>query len=444
MTAVQVVVPIVRPPLAQEIAVAIEGQAAVVPVTGAVRLVADRAQGAEARRGRAALEVVPAWDLVVVDLAVAAEGGGRKTMQEEIEMNFKTSCARVIKTFVALTLTCAFTVFYAGFSLAQEQPRASASQQQTFKSPDEAAAALIRAAESNDVAALMRIFGSAGKDLISTEDAVQDKNIATEFAEEAHQKQSIAIDPKNPNRAILVVGNRNWPMPIPLAKRNGAWLFDTKAGRQEMLYRRIGANELDALQICRAYDDAQFEYALTKHDGSEVNQYAQRILSTPGKQDGLAWRNPDGSLGGPIAEGVAKAIEQGYIDKMKPYHGYYFKVLKGQGPAAPLGTMNFVIEGAMIGGFALAAAPADYRVTGVKTFIVGYQGVVYQKDLGPDTLKVFKEMELYNPDTTWKRTDDSWPYDDLEDWSKAKDYGSPVAMSVGFLGWRKRQVEPKR
>jgi hypothetical protein len=301
---------------------------------------------------------------------------------------------------------------------AQEKPPASAPQEQlTFKSPDEAAAALIKAAETGDVAALMHIFGASGEDLVSTEDPVQDKNIATEFAEEAHQKQSIAIDPKNPNRAILVVGNRNWPMPIPIAKRNGVWLFDTKAGRQEMIYRRIGANELDALQICRAYDDAQFEYALTKHDGSEVNQYAQRILSTPGKQDGLAWRNPDGSLRGPIAEGVAEAIEEGYVDRTKPYHGYYFKVLKGQGPAAPLGKMNFVIEGAMIGGFALAAAPADYRVTGVKTFIVGYQGIVYQKDLGPDTLKIFKEMELYNPDKTWKPTDDNWPPNDLEDFS---------------------------
>ncbi len=339
-------------------------------------------------------------------------------MNEDIKMNVKTSYARAIKAFVGLTLTCAFASFYASFLFAQGTPPASAQQkQETFKSPEEAAAALIRAAETDDVASLIRIFGSAGEDLVSTEDAVQDKNIASQFAEEAHQKQSISIDPKNPNRAILIVGNRNWPMPIPITKQNGVWVFDTQAGRQEMIYRRIGANELDALQICRAYDDAQFDYALTKHDASEVNQYAQRILSTPGKQDGLAWRNPDGSWGGPIAEGVAQAIEEGYIDRTKPYHGYYFKILKGQGPAAPLGKMDFVIEGAMIGGFALAAAPADYRVTGVKTFIVGYQGIVYQKDLGPDTLKIFKEMELYNPDKTWTPTDASWPPEDLEDFS---------------------------
>jgi hypothetical protein len=157
--------------------------------------------------------------------------------------------------------------------------------------------------------------------------------------------------------------------------------------------------------------EAQLEYAQTKHDGSEVNQYAQRVISTPGKQDGLVWRNSDGSLGGPISEGIADALQQGYTDKAKPYHGYFFKILKGQGPSAPLGRIDFVVEGAMIGGFALAAAPADYRVTGVKTFIVSYEGVVYQKDLGPDTLKKFKEMELYNPDKTWTRTDDSWPFD---------------------------------
>jgi hypothetical protein len=145
-----------------------------------------------------------------------------------------------------------------------------------------------------------------------------------------------------------------------------------------------------------------------------VNQFAQKIISTPGKHDGLAWKNPDGTWGGPVGEDVAKALEQGYTDKSQPYHGYYFKVLKGQGPAAPMGQMDFVVKGMMIGGFALAAAPADYRVTGVQTFIVNQSGVVYQKDLGPDTLKTFKEMELFDPDKTWHRTDDDWQ-DDTQD-----------------------------
>jgi hypothetical protein len=232
--------------------------------------------------------------------------------------------------------------------------------------------------------------------------------MAAAFAAKAREKNEIALDPKNSGRAILSVGNDEWPLPIPLVKKAGKWTFDTKAGRQEILFRRIGANELDAIQICRGYVEAQDEYAMEKHDNAEVSQYAQRIISTPGKHDGLAWQNPDGTWGGPVGEGVAKALEQGYTDRSQPYHGYYFKVLKGQGPSAPLGKMDFMVEGAMIGGFALAAAPADYRVTGVKTFIVSYEGTVYEKDLGPNTLKIFRNLELYDPDKTWKRTNDNW------------------------------------
>jgi hypothetical protein len=283
--------------------------------------------------------------------------------------------------------------------------------QKTFATPKDASDAFIQATENFDVPALKQILGPHGEDLISSEDPVRDKNIATAFYAKALRKHSVEIDQKNPNRAILMVGDDNFPLAIPIVRQGGTWFFDTKAGRQEMLYRRIGANELDAIQICRGYVEAQEEYALEKHDNSQVNQYAQRVLSTPGKQDGLAWRNPDGSLGGPIGENIADALEQGYTDKAKPYHGYFFKILKGQGPAAPLGKMDFVVEGAMIGGFALAAAPADYRVTGVETFIVSYEGIVYQKDLGPDTLRTFKAMELYDPDKSWKRTDDQWPSD---------------------------------
>jgi hypothetical protein len=291
----------------------------------------------------------------------------------------------------------------------QKTPETPQSAQKTFGTPQEAAAAFIQATDPYDVPALEQILGPDGVDLISSGDQVQDKNIAAAFAAEARKKQSVDVDPKNAARAILIVGNDDLPLPIPLVKRNGKWLFDTKAGRQEMLLRRIGSNELDAIQICRGYVEAQLEYASEKHDGAVVNQYAQRIISTPGKHDGLAWRNPDGSIGGPISEGIAKALEQGYSDKSKPFHGYFFKILKGQGPAAPLGQLDFVVEGAMIGGFGLAAAPAEYRVTGVKTFIVSYEGVVYQKDLGPNTLKMFKDMELYNPDSSWQRTGDGWP-----------------------------------
>ena len=257
------------------------------------------------------------------------------------------------------------------------------------------------AAEKFDVAALEAIFGPTGRDLVVTEDAVADKNRAQEFAAKARERKTVTPDPTNRNLAILSVGNDDWPLPLPIVRKGGKWLFDTAAGQQEILNRIIGANELDAIEVCRGFVEAQHEFALTKREASGVNQYAQRILSTPGKQDGLAWRNPDGSWDGPIGEAVARAIEQGYSERSEPYHGYYFKVLKGQGPAAPLGEMDFVVKGVMIGGFALVAAPAQYGVTGIQTFMVSHDGVVYEKDFGADTLNVFKTMERFNPDKTW-------------------------------------------
>jgi hypothetical protein len=265
---------------------------------------------------------------------------------------------------------------------------------------------MILAVKNDDVPALLEIFGPDGKDFVDTKDSVQDKNSRAAFAAFAQEKMHVDIDPNNPNRAILSIGNEDWPTPVPIVKQGGKWHFDSKAGRTAILDRRIGANELTAITICRGYNDAQSEYAAVIHDNSGVNQYAQRIISTPGKQDGLAWQNSDGTWGGPVGENVAKALQEGYVDKHQPFHGYYFKTLKGQGPAAPLGQLNYVIEGAMIGGFALVAVPAEYGVTGIMTFIVSYDGVVYQKDLGPDSLSIVEKMELYNPDKTWRVTDD--------------------------------------
>jgi Protein of unknown function (DUF2950) len=289
---------------------------------------------------------------------------------------------------------------------------ASQPQQKQFDTPKQAADALIQVAANFDVAAAKEILGPDSEDIVTSEDPVMDKNRAQAFAAKAKEKSSIELDKKDPNRAILLVGNDDFPLPIPIVKRKGKWSFDTKVGREEILNRRIGANELNAIEICRGFVDAQHEYAEEKHDDSKVNQYAQRIISTPGKHDGLAWQNQDGTWEGPVGEEVAKALEQGYSNpsQAQPYHGYYFKVLKGQGPAAPMGEMDFVVSGAMIGGFALAAAPAEYRVTGVQTFIVGPDGVVYEKDLGPDTLKTFQSMDRYNPDKSWKVTED-----DVED-----------------------------
>ena len=315
---------------------------------------------------------------------------------------------KTLRALLLVALGCTVVMFSQAQQSEKQATTPSQPTQKAFATPKEAVEALIQATENFDAPALKEILGPDGEDLVSSEDPVQDKNNAIAFAARAREKNDVAIDPKNSKRAIISVGSEDWPLPIPLVNKAGKWIFDTKVGRQEVLFRRIGSNELDAIQICRGYVEAQHEYALEKHDNAEVNQYAQRIISAPGKHDGLAWRNPDGSMGGPVGEGIAKALDQGYTNKSRAYHGYYFKILKGQGPAARLGQIDFVVNGAMIGGFALAAAPAEYRVTGVKTFLVSYDGVVYQKDLGPETLKIFKDMELYNPDKTWVRTDDNW------------------------------------
>ena len=362
---------------------------------------------------------------VVAVAAVVAEAEAVAAVVEDAGDNRKQRRKTKMKSRPTITTSSKFTLiastivsFYLlGFDLhaapasKSDAASAPASGQKQFDTPKQAADALVQVAASFDVAAAKEILGPDSEDIVASEDPIQDKNRATAFAAKAKEKMSIQTDKKNPNEAVVLVGNDEFPLPIPLVKKNGKWFFDTKVGRQEILNRRVGANELNAIEICRGFADAQHEYAMEKHDGSKVNQYAQRVISTPGKHDGLAWQNADGTWGGPVGEDVAKALEEGYSAQGgKPYHGYYFKVLKGQGPAAPLGEMDFMVGGAMIGGFALAAAPADYRVTGVMTFIVGPDGVVYEKDLGPDTLKTFQSMDKYNPDKSWKVTED-----DVED-----------------------------
>jgi len=356
----------------------------------------------------------------------AVEAGDRRTIQGATSMNTNRNTMALTKA-IALAATIFITNVFVSAAIAAPAKKESAAKkeaqgtpqpgQKEFDTPKQAADALIQVATDLDVAAAKEILGPDGEDIVSSEDPVLDKKRATEFASKAKEKSSIEVSKKNPNEAILLVGNDNFPLPIPIVKQKGKWFFDTKVGREEILNRRVGANELNAIEICRGFVEAQHEYAMDKHDDSKVNQYAQHILSTSGKHDGLAWQNPDGSWGGPVGEEVAKALEEGYkAERGTPYHGYYFKVLKGQGPDAPMGEMDFMVGGAMIGGFALAAAPAEYRVTGVMTFIVGPDGVVYEKDLGPDTLKTFQSMDKYNPDKTWRVTED-----DVEDDAPGQD-----------------------
>lgn len=322
----------------------------------------------------------------------------RKTSMKSAPLNRRLT--KLLHASGALALSCLLLLVATPQTGAQKLA-ASSLNPRPFASADEAADALIAAAEQFDETALREILGPDSYDIVHTGEPARDREVAGEFAALARAKKNVSFDPRNPRRAFLEIGDDDWPFPVPIVRQGGKWAFDTKAGRQEILYRRIGGNELDAIQICRGYVEAQHEYALKPREGYDVNQYAQRIISTPGTQDGLAWKNDDGTWGGPVGEKVARAIERGYTNRTEPFHGYYFKVLKGQGKAAPLGEMDFVVKGVMIGGFALIAVPAQYRVTGVKSFMVSHDGVVYEKDLGPKSLDIAKEIERFNPDRTW-------------------------------------------
>ena len=299
--------------------------------------------------------------------------------------------------FTAGVITIAMMVVLATAQFANGQTPAKA---RTFATAEEAANALIDAAERFDETALTEILGPDSYDIIHTGEPARDREVAAEFAAKARAKTKLARSAKNSRRAILEIGEDNWPFAIPIVKVGSKWSFDTRAGREELLFRRIGENELNAIAICHGYVEAQHDYALIKREGT-VNQYAQRIISTPGKQDGLAWQNQDGTWSGPIGEKVALAIQRGYSSRTEPFHGYFFRVLKGQGPAAPLGQIDFVVKDVMIGGFALIAFPAQYRLTGVQTFIVSHDGVVYQKDLGPKTVELAGAIDRFNPDKSW-------------------------------------------
>jgi hypothetical protein len=286
-------------------------------------------------------------------------------------------------------------------STSQKPARQKAPAQKTFDTPQQAADAAIEAAERDDQKALLEIFGPDALDIISSGDRVEDQRARARFIEMAREKKVVEEDPFDAYQANLTLGNDDWPFPIPIVKRNGKWLFDTKEGRIEVLARRIGDNELAAIQVCRGFVEAQIEYASEDRDGDGVLEYAQRIISAPGQRDGLAWRNANGDWEGPVGEAVARAVAVGYRSKTEPFHGYRFRVLTGQGPEAPTGALNYVVKGSMIGGFALIAWPDRYWVSGVQTFIVSNDGVVYQQDLGPQTAKIVAGIKTFNPGPGW-------------------------------------------
>jgi len=277
----------------------------------------------------------------------------------------------------------------------------TASVQTTFKSPQDATDALVAAIKSDKTDELVSILGPEGQKLASSGDPVADEAARTRFAtayDENHE-----LKQEGDARAVLIVGKDDFPFPIPLVAEEGAWRFDTAAGAEEILNRRIGENELAAIEVMRAYVDAQREYAEADRDG-KGDQYARKFVSTEGKKDGLYWPAAAGEPDSPLGPLLANARAEGYAARSghpEPYHGYLFKILTAQGDNATGGERDYIVNGRMIGGFALVAAPAEYGNSGVMTFIVNHDGVVFQKDLGPDTSDLVTEMTTFNPDATW-------------------------------------------
>jgi len=285
---------------------------------------------------------------------------------------------------------------------------ATDAKQKSFKSPEEAVKALSDAVKGNDTKELLTIFGPEGKELISSGDKVADE-IGREHFIKAYEEMNKLVR-ENDTKVILRVGNGDWPFPIPVIRRGEYWLFDTMAGREEILNRRIGRNELNAIQVCLAYVDAQREYILKDRDEDKLLEYAQRLISREGEKNGLYWEAKEGEEKSPLGPLIAKAAVEGYtgkrpIGKRSPYHGYYYKILKSQGKNARGGEYDYMVKGKMIGGFALVAYPAEYGNLGVMTFIVNQDGVVYEKDLGKETEKIAAAMKKFDPDKTWKKAE---------------------------------------
>lgn len=278
--------------------------------------------------------------------------------------------------------------------------------QESYASPEQAAAALADAVKGGSSKAILKVLGKDAEDIVASGDEVADADMRQRFTTAYDAKHSIKAEGNR--KATLIVGNEDFPFPIPLSNTKSGWEFDTKAGRQEILYRRIGRNELDAIQTSLAFVDAENEYA-EKDRGEGVGVYAQRFVSSPGRKDGLFWR--DDSDPSPLGELAAKASSEGYKleGKGEPYHGYYYRILKAQGSDAPGGALSYVAGGKMIGGFALIAYPAEYGNSGVMTFMVNHAGTVYQKDLGEGTDARAKRMTLFDPDQTWKKVDAAKP-----------------------------------
>ena len=281
----------------------------------------------------------------------------------------------------------------------------SAFAQEQFKSPDDAVNALVSAAKAEDESAILSVLGPDGRGIVSSGDEVADQTTRENFIADYEKKHTLT--PDGEAKSILVIGDNDWPFPIPIVSKDGSWQFDTKAGLEEILRRRIGRNELAAIQVSLAYVQAQNEYASLDPGGLGPHTYAQRIVSSPGKKDGLYWPTAEGDEPSPFGDLVAQASAEGYKVGQTPipYHGYFYRVLKRQAGNAAGGAYDYLVKGKMIGGFALVAYPAEYGNSGIMTFMVNHDGTVLQKDLGPRTAKIARKIEAFAPDQTWQQVD---------------------------------------
>jgi len=308
----------------------------------------------------------------------------------------KLRSRRLFNTVLALAVVLALS----GFLLAQ-QPG-----QKTFPTAEAASQALFSAAQAGDQSALLEVFGPAGSEIISSGDSVQDTGARDQFVSRYQEMHRLAQEPDG--TTTLYIGAENWPVPVPLVKKGGAWFFDTETGKKEILFRRIGHNEYAAMDVCQALVSAQNDYYSQARDG-RVQQYAQVFASDDGQHNGLFWKTADDEPESPIGPLVADAAGAGYRkpqgDESVPFHGYYFRILTGQGKSAPGGAKSYIVDGNMTGGFAILAYPADYRSSGVMTFVVNQSGVIYEKDLGVKTGEIAGAMKLYDPDRTWKKAE---------------------------------------
>ena len=319
-------------------------------------------------------------------------------MGRSVRMSSSTWHGRLTVTVVATLLIGA---------MGSRDAVAASPDQRAFVSPGEAVQALVQAVKAGDMEALAAILGPQGRDLISSGDAVADKQERAHFVRAYEQSNN--LERPTETKAVLVIGRDKWPLPIPVIKEGETWRFDTAAGKEEILSRRIGQNELSAIQVCLAYVDAQREYARVPREGDRLLTYAMKFHSDEGRKNGLYWPTKEGEAMSPLGVLVANARAEGYSQKDSggtptPYHGYLYRIMTAEGPNAPGGAYDYVVNGKMIGGFALVAYPAQYGVSGVMTFIVNHEGVMYQKDLGADTENTARAIEKYNPDKTWKKT----------------------------------------